>query len=50
MPKKAPVKAAVREADPILLSLFDVQEATLPNGLRVRLLANHQCALLCPDS
>ena len=39
---KAPVKAAVRKADPILLSLFDVQAATLPNGLRVRLLANHQ--------
>ncbi|PTL80968.1 pitrilysin family protein [Vitiosangium sp. GDMCC 1.1324] len=39
---KAPAKAAERKADPILQSLFDVQEATLPNGLRVRLLANHQ--------
>ncbi|WNG17372.1 M16 family metallopeptidase [Cystobacter fuscus] len=39
---KAPAKPAARTADPVLLSLFDVQEATLPNGLRVRLLANHQ--------
>jgi zinc protease len=39
---KAQAKAAVRAADPILQSLFDVQETTLPNGLRVRLLANHQ--------
>ncbi|MGZ3459046.1 MAG: M16 family metallopeptidase [Archangium sp.] len=39
---KAPAKPAERTADPILQSLFDVQEATLSNGLRVRLLANHQ--------
>ncbi|WNG37052.1 insulinase family protein [Archangium violaceum] len=39
---KAPAKPAERTADPVLQSLFDVQEATLPNGLRVRLLANHQ--------
>ncbi len=39
---KAPPKPAVRKADPVLQSLFDVQEATLPNGLKVRLLANHQ--------
>ena len=39
---KAQPKTAPRVADPILLSLFDVQEATLPNGLRVRLLANPQ--------
>jgi predicted Zn-dependent peptidase len=39
---KAPPKTAERTADPILQSLFDVQEATLSNGLRVRLLANHQ--------
>jgi predicted Zn-dependent peptidase len=40
MPKALP-KTAERKADPVLQSLFDVQEATLPNGLRVRLLANH---------
>ncbi|WP_434391081.1 M16 family metallopeptidase [Melittangium boletus] len=39
---KAQAKPAPRVADPILQSLFDVQEATLPNGLRVRLLANPQ--------
>jgi zinc protease len=39
---KASAKPAARKADPVLQSLFDVQEATLPNGLRVRLLANHQ--------
>ncbi|QRO02247.1 insulinase family protein [Archangium violaceum] len=39
---KAPAKPAERMADPVLLSLFDVQEATLSNGLKVRLLANHQ--------
>ncbi|MFL5351898.1 M16 family metallopeptidase [Archangium sp.] len=39
---KAPAQPAERTADPVLQSLFDVQEATLPNGLRVRLLANHQ--------
>jgi predicted Zn-dependent peptidase len=41
MPKALP-KTAARKADPVLQSLFDVQEATLPNGLKVRLLANHQ--------
>jgi predicted Zn-dependent peptidase len=41
MPKALP-KTAERKADPVLQSLFDVQEATLSNGLRVRLLANHQ--------
>src|SRR6218665_26586 len=39
---KAQVKTAPRAADPILQSLFDVQEATLPNGLGVGLLANPQ--------
>jgi predicted Zn-dependent peptidase len=39
---KALAKRPVRKADPVLQSLFDVQEATLSNGLRVRLLANHQ--------
>jgi zinc protease len=42
MPKAQPKKAAAPQADPILQSLFDVQEATLPNGLKVRLLPNHQ--------
>ncbi|MBZ4397498.1 pitrilysin family protein [Myxococcus sp. MISCRS1] len=41
--RKAPSKtsAPARAADPSLQSLFDVHEATLPNGLQVRLLANH---------
>ncbi len=42
MPKALPKKAAVPKADPVLQSLFDVQEATLSNGLKVRLLPNHQ--------
>jgi predicted Zn-dependent peptidase len=32
----------MREVDPALESLFDVHEATLSNGLRVRLVPNHQ--------
>jgi zinc protease len=39
-------QAASPQADPVLQSLFDVHEATLPNGLRVRLLANHQAPVV----
>ncbi len=42
MTTKATPRAGAREADPALKSLFDVHEATLPNGLRVRLVPNHQ--------
>jgi zinc protease len=41
MPKAQPRKAAPK-ADPALQSLLDVHEATLSNGLRVRLLPNTQ--------
>ncbi|MCP3099390.1 insulinase family protein [Myxococcus sp. K15C18031901] len=41
MRKASPKKAPARAADPALQSLFDVHEATLPNGLQVRLLENH---------
>lgn len=37
---------ASHQPDPVLQSLFDVHEATLPNGLRVRLLANHQAPVV----
>ena len=33
-------------ADPVLASLFDVHEATLPNGLKVRLVANDQAPVV----
>ncbi|MBN1205039.1 MAG: insulinase family protein [Myxococcaceae bacterium] len=39
---KAPPRSAAPKPDPALQSLLDVHEATLPNGLRVRLLANPQ--------
>jgi zinc protease len=42
MPKAPSRTASARKADPVLQSLFDVQEATLSNGLRVRLVENHQ--------
>lgn len=45
MPMAVP-QAASHQADPVLQSLFDVHEATLPNGLRVRLLANHQAPVV----
>jgi zinc protease len=39
---KAPPSPAAHKADPALQSLLDVHEATLPNGLRVRMLPNPQ--------
>jgi zinc protease len=39
---KAPPRPAAPKADPALQSLLEVHEATLSNGLRVRLLANPQ--------
>lgn len=46
MRKASQVTAPARAADPALESLFDVHEATLPNGLQVRLLANHQAPVV----
>ncbi|RJS17654.1 insulinase family protein [Corallococcus sp. H22C18031201] len=46
MPKASPRSPAARAVDPALQSLFDVHEATLPNGLKVRLLANHQAPVV----
>ncbi|MFP2932778.1 M16 family metallopeptidase [Pyxidicoccus sp. 3LG] len=46
MRKASPSTPPARAADPALESLFDVHEATLPNGLRVRLLANHQAPVV----
>ncbi|MCP3142167.1 M16 family metallopeptidase [Pyxidicoccus xibeiensis] len=46
MRKASPSVPPARAADPALESLFDVHEATLPNGLRVRLLANHQAPVV----
>lgn len=46
MRKASQVSAPARAADPALESLFDVHEATLPNGLQVRLLANHQAPVV----
>ncbi|NOJ83386.1 M16 family metallopeptidase [Myxococcus xanthus] len=46
MSKASPSKVPTRVADPALESLFDVHEATLPNGLQVRLLANHQAPVV----
>ncbi|RYZ36284.1 MAG: insulinase family protein, partial [Myxococcaceae bacterium] len=43
---KASPRSPARAVDPILHALFDVHEATLPNGLRVRLLANHQAPVV----
>src|SRR5512143_1845756 len=39
---KAPPRTPAPKADPALQSLLEVHEATLPNGLRIRLLANPQ--------
>ncbi|MFP2910732.1 M16 family metallopeptidase [Pyxidicoccus sp. 3LFB2] len=46
MRKASQMSAPARAADPALESLFDVQEATLPNGLQVRLLANHHAPVV----
>ncbi|MCY1023126.1 M16 family metallopeptidase [Pyxidicoccus sp. MSG2] len=46
MRKASKVNAPARAADPALESLFEVHEATLPNGLQVRLLANHQAPVV----
>jgi predicted Zn-dependent peptidase len=46
MRKASQMNAPARAADPALESLFDVHEATLPNGLQVRLLANHQAPVV----
>lgn len=46
MTTKATPRAGAREADPALKSLFDVHEATLSNGLRVRLVPNHQAPVV----
>ncbi|RKH43241.1 insulinase family protein [Corallococcus sp. AB049A] len=46
MSKASPRSTAVRAVDPTLAALFDVHEATLPNGLKVRLLANHQAPVV----
>ncbi|MCI0572649.1 MAG: insulinase family protein [Myxococcaceae bacterium] len=45
---KAPASARSRApaVDPVLASLLKVQEATLPNGLKVRLLPNRQTPLV----
>jgi zinc protease len=45
MPKARP-QSLPRSADPVLRSLLAVQEATLPNGLKVRLLENHQAPVV----
>jgi zinc protease len=46
MRKASQTNAPARAADPALESLFDVHEATLSNGLQVRLLANHQAPVV----
>lgn len=46
MSKASSRSATARAVDPTLESLFDVHEATLPNGLKVRLLANHQAPVV----
>ena len=43
---KAPPRPAAPKADPALQSLLEVHEATLSNGLRVRLLANNQTPVI----
>jgi predicted Zn-dependent peptidase len=43
---KARAGSASPEVDPVLRSLFSLEEATLPNGLKVRLLENHQAPVV----
>ena len=46
MPKARAATPPKKLEDPVLASLFDVQETTLSNGLRVRIVANHQAPVV----